>query len=178
MWGTPLVRGMYHNTKEENTTLNIKDMKLIINKPTQFEAIYLKVDAGVRYWEDTEVNGVSDIENPPTIPCAEFIGDKNHILIGQNYRWRPLIDIETGKIINWENGFNADVHYKVCDDFQCDILDKDMNVIKSYDGYVPEVMCPKDNGYGDYIIMDIDENGFIQGWNKELVRKLAIQEED
>lgn len=53
-----------------------------------------------------------------------------------------------------------------------------MNVIKSYDGYVPEVMCPKDNGYGDYIIMDIDENGFIQGWNKELVRKLAKQEED
>lgn len=70
MWGTPLVRGMYHNTKEENTTLNIKDMKLIINKPTQFEAIYLKVDAGVRYWEDTEVNGVSDIENPPTIPLV------------------------------------------------------------------------------------------------------------
>lgn len=61
---------MYHNTKEENTTLNIKDMKLIINKPTQFEAIYLKVDAGVRYWEDTEVNGVSDIENPPTIPLV------------------------------------------------------------------------------------------------------------
>lgn len=76
------------------------------------------------------------------------------------------------------NGFNADVHYKVCDDFQCDILDKDMDVIESYDGYVPKVMCPKDNGYGDYIIMDIDENGFIQGWNKELVRKLAKQEED
>lgn len=33
-------------------------MKLIINKPTQFEAIYLKVDAGVRYWNDTKVNGL------------------------------------------------------------------------------------------------------------------------
>lgn len=70
MTGTPLVRGMSHNLKGENTTLNIKDMKLIINKPTQFEAIYLKVDAGVRYWEDAKINGVSDIENPPTIPCA------------------------------------------------------------------------------------------------------------
>lgn len=148
-------------------------MKITINKPTDFEAKFLKVDAGVRYWEDTEVNGVSDSENPPIIPCAEFVGDKKHILIGENYRWRPLINIEIGQIVNWEKGFDADVHYKVCDDFRCDILDSDKNVITSYEGYVPSVMCPKDNGYGDYIIMDIDENGFIQGWNKELVRKLA-----
>lgn len=148
-------------------------MKVTINKPTDFEAKFLKVDAGVRYWEDAEVNGVSDSENPPTIPCAEFIGDKNHILIGQNYRWRPLIDIETGQIVNWEKGFDAHVHYKVCDDFQCDILDSGKDVIESYDGYVPSIMCPKENGYGDYIIMDIDANGFIQDWNKELIRKLV-----
>lgn len=154
-------------------------MKITINKPTEFEAKFLKVDAGVRYWEDAEVNGVSDSENPPTIPCAEFIGDKNHILIGQNYRWRPLIDIETGQIINWEKGFDADVHYKVCDDFLCDILDADKDVIASYDGYVPSVMCPKDNGYGDYIIMDIDENGKIEDWDKELILEFAkIIEED
>lgn len=145
-------------------------MKITINKPTVFEAIYLKVDAGVRYWEDTEVKGVSDSENPPSIPCAEFVGSQHKILIGQDYRWRPLIDIGTGQIVNWEKGFTADVHYKVCDDFQCDILDKDMDVIESYDGYVPKVMCPVDEGYGDYIIMDIDENGFIQDWNKELIR--------
>lgn len=35
-------------------------MKITINKPTEFEAVYLKVDAGVRYWEDAEVNGVKD----------------------------------------------------------------------------------------------------------------------
>lgn len=38
-------------------------------------------------------------------------------------------------------------------------------------------MCPKENGYGDYIIMNIDENGFIQGWEKKLIKRL-IQEED
>lgn len=26
-------------------------MKITINKPTKFEAVYLEVDAGVRYWE-------------------------------------------------------------------------------------------------------------------------------
>jgi hypothetical protein len=25
-------------------------------------------------------------------------------------------------------------------------------------------MYPKENGYGDYIIMDVDENGMIQDW--------------
>lgn len=152
-------------------------MKLTITKPTDFEAVYLKVDAGVRYWVDAEVNGMSDIGNPPTIPCAEFV-DGEHILIGQNYRWRPLIDIDTGQILNWKKGIAADIHYKVCDDFRCNILDENKNVITSYDGYVPDVMCPDDEGYGDYIIMNVDETGFIQRWNKELIRKLVKEEED
>lgn len=71
-------------------------MKITISKTTEFEAVYLKVDAGVRYWEDAEVNGVSDSENPPTIPCAEFIHADNE------YRWRPIIDIDNGVITNWE----------------------------------------------------------------------------
>ena len=39
-------------------------------------------------------------------------------------------------------------------------------------------MCPADEGYGDYIIMNIDENGFIKGWSKELIRELIKEEED
>ena len=39
---------------------NNKKMKITINKPTEFEAIYLKVDAGVRYWDDATVNGEYD----------------------------------------------------------------------------------------------------------------------
>lgn len=52
-------------------------MKITINKPTEFEAVYLKVDAGVRYWEDAEVNGVKDFDlceskgiGKPLMPCA------------------------------------------------------------------------------------------------------------
>ena len=138
-------------------------MKLTINKPTDFEAIYLKVDAGVRYWNDTKVNGVYD---------------QRSTLRGYNWRWRPLIDIDLGKIVSWKQGVTANVHYKVCDDFQCDILDGNKEIITSCNGYVPDVMCPADEGYGDYIIMDIDEDGFIQNWNKELIRKLVKQEED
>lgn len=161
-------------------------MKITINKPTEFDAIYLKVDAGVRYWDDAKVNGVydtncEDLENPaaaPTIPCAEYVGAQHRVLHGENWRWRPLIDIETGKIVNWKKGTSANVHYKVCDDFACEILDGNKEVIASYDGYVPKIMCPADEGYGDYIIMNIDENGFIQGWKKELISRIIKEEED
>lgn len=155
-------------------------MKITINKPTDFEAVYLKVDAGARYWEDATVNGKPDtdcdeMDGSPTIPCAEFIGDQRLVLRGYNWRWRPLIDIENGMIVNWKQGTTANIHYKVCDDFQCDILDGNKEIIASHDGYVPDVMCPAGEGYGDYIIMNIDEDGFIQNWNKELIRKLIIQ---
>ena len=118
-------------------------MKITISKTTEFEAVYLKVDAGVRYWEDAEVNGVSDSENPPTIPCAEFIHADNE------YRWRPIIDIDNGVITNWEKGFTAQVHYKVCDDGIYTVTDKDGNIIVEHEGYVPSIMCPEDEGYGD-----------------------------
>lgn len=66
----------------------------------------------------------------------------------------------------------------MCDDFICDITDEDHIAIASYDGYVPKIMCPADEGYGDYIIMNIDENGFIQGWEKELISRIIKEYED
>lgn len=161
-------------------------MKITINKPTEFEAVYLKVDAGVRYWEDARVNGIRDIDlhenkgiGKPLMPCAVQIKEEpDYNIYSDHYRWRPIIAIETGRIINWMQGITADVHYKVCDDFICDIVDEDDIAIASYDGYVPKIMCPAEDGYGDYIIMNIDENGFIKGWNKELIKKLIKEEED
>ena len=40
--------------------------------------------------------------------------------------------------------------------------------VMTIDGYVPDIMCPKGEGYGDYIKMDIDESGFIQNWDNDL----------
>lgn len=158
-------------------------MKITINKPTEFEAVYLEVDAGVRYWDDGYINGMEDTDceetdGSPRMPCAEYMGEQNMILRGNNWRWRPLIDIETGRIVNWSQGTTASVHYKVCDDLFCDILDGNKNVITSYDGYVPKIICPAGEGYGDYIIMNIDENGFIQGWQKELISRIIKEQED
>lgn len=152
-------------------------MKITISKPIEYDAKYIQVDAGVRYWQDSTVNGIRDTDcddtyNAPTIPCAEYVGKQNLINSGEDWRWRPLIDIEIGQVVNWRKGVTANLHYKVCDDFYCDILDEDKGVIASYNGYVPNVMCPSDDGYGDYIIMSIDDNGFILNWNKWSILEL------
>lgn len=158
-------------------------MKITINNPAEFEAVYLKVDAGVRYWQDAYINGNRDTDcdktdGHPNMPCAEYIGEQHRLLRGNDWRWRPLIEIERGKIVNWKQGATANIHYKVCDDFACEILDGGKEVITSYDGYVPKIMCPTDEGFGDYIIMNIDENGFIQGWRKELISKIVEEDKE
>ena len=132
-------------------------MKAKIQVVKEGDLKLLIVKAGVRYWEDTEVNGESDTENGDNIPCKE------------GSLWSPHIDIETGKIINWEKGKRAEVHYKVCDCLGYEIQDeKGEIVLSAKDGYVPSTLCPKDNGYGDYIIMDIDEDGQIEDWEFDI----------
>ena len=62
------------------------------------------------------------------------------------------------------------IHMKVCDGFCAGLLDADWEVIKDYEGYVPEFMPgDKDGGshYGDYLILDIDiDTGQILNWKK------------
>ncbi len=121
----------------------------------EIEVKTLHVEAVVRYWQDAYVNGVTD-EEGNLIPCRD--GDS----------WRPIIDIETGIIINWTHGIKADIHYKVCDEGTYTLKDSDGEEVIKINGYVPNLMSPKANGYGDYIIMDIDEVGVIQHWNPDL----------
>lgn len=136
------------------------DLQLTITKT--FNAQYLAVEAGPRYWEDSTVNGVEDT-NGDLMPCRD--GDY----------WKPIIELETGKIINWEIGKTADVHYKVCDNGIYRVLDENKEEITSTDGYVLDCLSPEENGYGDYIIMKVDKNGIIQSWKADLSE---FQEDD
>jgi len=126
-------------------------MKLKLKVEKEFDVKYLLAEVGARYWEDADVNGQEDTEGT-LIPCRN--GDY----------WSPLINVETGIIENWNIGTTASVHYKCCDVGIYKLLDEDKNVIIEIEGYVPNIMCPKKDGYGDYVIMDIDENGKIMNW--------------
>lgn len=132
-------------------------MKVKIKKSVEIEVKTLVVKAQVRYWEDSEINGESDTEKGDNVPCK--IGNI----------WNPEIDIETGVILNWEKGKTADIHYKICDCCGFELKDEKGNVVHSEeDGYVPETLSPKERGYGDYIIMDVDSEGKINNWKFDI----------
>ncbi len=128
---------------------------ITVKKLSEVHVETLHVDAGVRYWKDATVNGKEDTEGD-LIPCRE--GD----------RWKPIIDLATGKITNWNIGTEADIHYKVCGDGKYSLLDKSGSVIVFRDGYVPSVLYPNQDGYGDYIILNVDKDGMIEGWEHNL----------
>ena len=120
----------------------------------------------VRYWEDSEVNGVEDDATNPRMPCVENV--EHFYYKKKQLAWCLIIDLDKGQIVNWPKGTTANIHYKSCDENVVELQDSNRNTIKEYDGYVPQFLCPKENGYGDYVIMDIDENGFIQNFNNNL----------
>ena len=126
-------------------------MKVTIQKLVEIEVLYLRAKIGVRYWEDATVNGVVDTDGS-LIPLRE--GDY----------WCPIINLETGIIQNWEKGKIAKIHYKCCDDGEYWLIADDGSELKYPHDYVPQALDLDGDGYGDYVIMNIDENGEIEDW--------------
>lgn len=132
-------------------------MDIEILKAVTINAKYVKIHAFVRYWEDSYINGKEDDNDNPSMPFAN------------DDFWCPIIDLDNGKIVDWPSGITASIQYKVCDECEIDCVDDDGNIICTNDNnyYVPDFLCPKEKGYGDYIMMDIDADGFIKEYNKK-----------
>lgn len=126
-----------------------------ITETRTVNAVRLKVDAEVRYWEDATVNGVED-ENGDLIPLRS--GDA----------WCPTINIDDGTVVNWPTGTVAKIHYKVCDAGVYTLFGEGGTELARKEGYVPSILSPGGSGYGDYIIMEIDETGKIANWRPDL----------
>ena len=121
------------------------------------EPAYLEVEAEPRYWEDATVDGVSD-------------EDGSRIPLRNGGLWKPVIELSTGRILDWPAGTKAQIHYKVCDAGEYWLQDSARRRIAKYgSSYVPSrPLCPEKAGYGDYIIMEVGPDGQISGWRNEL----------
>jgi hypothetical protein len=149
---------------------------------------YLKATMGVRYYVDCEYstdNGKTWNKNfedteeeseriKKLTPCVV----KNDIGYGTNDYLEIIIDLNSGKVLNWKDGFCLKTHYKVCDDGEYIFLDKDteevVNISKEYNQYyVPDFLSLEDEGYGDYVYLNINGDGTIEhfGRMKELIEE-------
>ena len=132
-------------------------MKLEVTVKQEKDIRWLDIDAGVRYWEDSEIDGATDNDpeengEDPTMPFAEKNSE------GQ-WRWGVRINLDNGQIQGWPAGHTASIHYKVCDDGNYRLLDSDWNIVmEGNDVYVPGCI----GEYGDYIVMEIDQDGYIE----------------
>jgi len=150
----------YLKLREENNS--IPDEVLNFMKKASLEKLeraklakYLQCEIKTRYWEDSYLNGIPD--EKMEMPC---IYKTPNI---EDYSWNIIIDLESGEIINWVKGNKAQIHYKSVDNNNFYLLNQKMKKIgKQTDSYVIDTLCPKEDGDGDYVIMDIDENGYIQ----------------
>lgn len=115
-------------------------MKITVKK--EIEAKYLDLDVAVRY----------DEEDMP-----------NDAPLRNGKEWKAFINLETATIENWPKGKTLSFHdMKVCDEGIYILLDADKNEITRIEGYAPNSLLPGE--YGDYLDMDIDENGKITNW--------------
>ena len=135
-------------------------MEIKVLRPVEADIKLLVVKAYVRYWEDSNINGIPDSPTSPEMPMTN------------GHYWEPTIDLDEGKIMDWPEGIRADINYKVCDEFECFAPAIDFY----YSGYVPRFMSPLEENYGDYITMSISGGGYIEGWSQELVKKFLEKE--
>ena len=139
---------------------------------------YLRIDVGPRYWEDASIKfeekWEDDIEykeqekgEKPKMPFAVKDESKTYV----TYRWQITIDLENAKVLDWPQGVEARVFYKVCDDGKWTAYAVFCIDLKEIDCYVPDILSYIENGFGDYIDMKIDGDGNLVGYLKENTNK-------
>jgi hypothetical protein len=119
---------------------------------------YLKIEANPRYLEDTYLNEKED--------------EKGEICIYDNTTGMLdfIIDMVEGKILGWDNTQEAKIHYKIVDEgkyYLIEYIAQYMYVIRKeyYSCYVvDELLVINDKGYGDYMIMEVDKDGYIKNY--------------
>ncbi len=156
-------------------------MKIEILTEKEINVKFMKCEIEV-FPEDATVNGECDDEDKCLMPFLVKQGK-------HSFLWKPVIDIDEGKIVDWPNGTTAETNYKSVDCNRICFYDENEELIswfdkreqeevKEYEGYVPEILDCVGDGYGDYVQMKIDKNGYIENFNKEDINQIFNEEEE
>ena len=79
------------------------------------------------------------------------------------------IDLQEGRVVDWNRGEYIRLWGKVCDSGTYTLLDANRRPLWQITGYVPnKLVPPQENGWGDYIELAIEADGRIADWPKEM----------
>lgn len=151
----------------------IYNNKVGIKQPVRKE---LRVRAYVKHFDaNLTYNGkwIEDDYNDPKMPCIEKDKNNNPVC------WCPVIDPVEGRILNWEDGVEAEIEYTVYD--QCELeyvlIDGDGNegIVCKTKGYVPKFLQPREYTFGKNIEMDIAGSGEIYKWSRDMFNDWVVE---
>lgn len=132
-------------------------MKKLIVEYTDYYIDVIEFDGKECSWKDKS-----------TIPSfVKMIGDPNET--DPNYEVRLEIDVENGKLLNHDFGHKIELYNKVVDEGTYTLVDTETGETKIIQDYVIAGLDTYGNGYGDYVILNINENGFIKEWDSDKI---------
>ncbi|MDR1924788.1 MAG: hypothetical protein LBQ66_10480 [Planctomycetaceae bacterium] len=103
-------------------------------------------------------------------------------LIPSNLKFRSRIvlkiDVKTGKIQNWKSITSVDIFLKVTDNGIYKLYDENLNLLYAIHGYVPNELIPERDGFGDYITLNVNEDGLITNWYENPSIEDFLEEDD
>lgn len=144
-------------------------------------------DNGETWEDDFEDDDESDDYVRSQLPCMNKVRYLHKSIWSDKETWKerqdwcPVIDVNEGKVLDWTPGFILRTHFKVCDQgiYVYSNYDETQQIVSTdcNEYYVPEWLCDWDNGYGDYIFIQINGDGSIENWD-ELKNKLVGYAED
>lgn len=114
-----------------------------------------------------------------TVPVYEDDVAKDLPFLTPTLMWSIMVEVDTGLIRGWPQGRSEHVFTKVCDRGHYVFLDDKMNTLIGLKGvYVPHCIVP--GQYGDYIDLNINEDGVITNWPKKpnLDNIMSIMDDD
>lgn len=133
-------------------------------------------DNGVTWEKDFEDDEKSDEYVRSQLPCMKTVTYIHRSLWGnketveERQDWCPVIDVNEGKVLDWPENFVLVTHFKVCDQgvYVYSNYDETQQLVSTdFDEYyVPGWLCDWENGYGDYMYIQINGDGTIENWDK------------
>lgn len=90
--------------------------------------------------------------------------------------WGAVIDLESKKVADWPIGKTLEFYSKAFDSGIYCLLDAEGKEIAKIEGYVPNKFLP--GNYGDYLDLNIDENGIVTNWLENASIEEFMKNED
>lgn len=164
-------------------------MEITVIKEVKENIKYLYAYLAQDWWDSAEIS----LDGGETFKAVEEDGVEipgymftncNYIQTNEKYfkernknrKIFPLfINVDTGHVENWHQGIAMNIYWKIVDEGLYQYRNEDGAVIYEMYDYVPGELAINDDGYGDYVIINIDKDGNIENWNPSEV-KATLQE--